>query len=491
MSASHLLYLDAELLSAYTWQRGQLALERAFPINSEELRDFGEYLLMHRQARFRLLVNLADEGYVTENIPRLWGSDRRALIARKAKQHFPEPALNCVFSLGMEKTTRKTENLLIAALMGTEQLQPCLQTLANCEAALAGVYSTAQLNGALLKKLGYTPPSCLLLSLFKTSMRESYLADGQTVFSRLIPITDRSPAAIAYSFATEAGKLQQYLIGQRRIGRDEALPIFVIAHPESVDEIAQACAVTTNQAITLIDNQAAAHRLKLKTPAPDNCSELLFLHQLTSNTPRQQFATQELRRSFRLAQTRRLIWAMSAGILATGTLSAANDIQQARLLTEETRQQRSDESILRHHHQEIVAAFPALDISHESLRQITDRHAELVLQQNRMPPTLALLANALDQVSAIELESLDWKAGTTGTKEMLAIKGYVQEEATSGTTAKATLERFMELLREIPNCRIDTPHPLLPSSAAQPFADDDASSPRSTQEFLLRMTFQK
>jgi hypothetical protein len=56
-----------------------------------------------------------------------------------------------------------------------------------------------------------------LLTLQDHSIRESFLVDGQTLFSRMAPLTDSSIAGIASSFAAEAGKLHQYLVANARL----------------------------------------------------------------------------------------------------------------------------------------------------------------------------------------------------------------------------------------------------------------------------------
>ncbi|HXE40595.1 MAG TPA: hypothetical protein VN639_19190, partial [Azonexus sp.] len=229
MNARRLLYLNTHRLTAYAWRHGRLLAEGVFENGDEGLAQFAAYLANHRRSHFSLLANIAEEGHVLETIPFLQGRDRQALITRRIGQHFLGTHLATAFSLGFEKVRRKNEKVLFSALTNPAHIEPWLQRINDAEAPLAGLYTVAQLGGQLLKQLGQSASRCLLLSTQDHSIRESFLVDGQTIFSRMAPVTDSSIAGIASGLAAEAGKLHQYLVGQRLVGRDEALPVFIVA----------------------------------------------------------------------------------------------------------------------------------------------------------------------------------------------------------------------------------------------------------------------
>lgn len=477
----HLLYLESGRLRAFSWNKGQLKDEGDFVTTAEAPEEFGAYLRTHPKAHFYLLVNLPDESYALDSIPHLWGADRRALIARKARQHFPEPAMTCTTSLGREKGGRKTESLLISALGAPEWMRPWLQAMDSAEAALAGIYSTPQLNGKLLSKLGHTAPDCLLLSLFGNAMRESHLHRGQTVFSRLTPLPEAGAPAIAGHISIEAGKLHQYLIAQRRIGRDEVLPVFLIATADVLGEMTAPEGSPRNLAFTLIDIQVAARRLKINTPLTSDGSLPLFLHLLASTPPRQQFAPPALRRDFRLSQIRSQIWALGIGLLTAGSLNGAINLHQAQSLDEESQQLAQQTQTIEKHRQSLAATLPRLDLSHETLRQIIERHTELAARQDRMTPMLDTLSRALDREHGIELEKLDWQAESPGPDATLLVHGESEDEA--------GLERFVRLLHQTTAYRIElfrAPPPL----ATMPTVGDD-TAPEQRPAFSLRLSLQK
>ncbi len=450
-----LLYLNTHRLSAYRWQQGKLRGEGVFDHNDEGFRLFADYLAEHTSSRFSLLANVAEEGHALETIPFLRGADRQTLITRKIGQHFLGTPLAAAISLGYEKRQRKNEKLLLSALTNPAHFEPWLRRISDAEVPLAGIYTVAQLGGQLLKKLGQESSRCLLLTLQDHSIRETYLVDGHAHFSRMAPLTDSSIAGIASAFAAEAGKLHQYLIGQRLIGRDENLPTFILAHPQTIPAIDKACPARGPLNFTLIDSHAAAGKLKLHTPPEDNRSDLLFLHLLATVPPAQQFAGETHRHHFRLAQIRHGLIAAGLIALLSGVLFAAKETYDASTLRDETRALAASQADLNRRYQEISATFPQLGIDHETLRRLTSRYGELVTQQRQPTASYVMVSQILDRMPAIILEGIDWKNGqnfrlTVANRvrepEIITIRGAIELERATTRQILAVFDQFVEAL---------------------------------------------
>lgn len=90
--ASHnrlrLLYLDAQNLTVYRWQTGELQHEVDFTVEKEGTAEFAAYLAKNRKCCFSMLTDVVDEGFQIETLPPLRGRDRAALLSRKLAQHF-------------------------------------------------------------------------------------------------------------------------------------------------------------------------------------------------------------------------------------------------------------------------------------------------------------------------------------------------------------------------------------------------------------------
>ena len=510
MISRRLLYLDTQRLTAYAWRHGKLSAEGVFEMRPEEYTRFTEYLRHHPNSQFRMLANVAEEGHELETIPFLQGTDRKALITRKLGQHFLGSPLATAISLGYEKDKRKNEKLLLTALTNPAHFEPWLKCLDEVGAALAGIYTVAQMGSQLLQKLGKPKGRSLLLTYQDHSIRESYLVDGQPIFSRMTPLFDSSIAGVASRFATEAAKLYQYLDGQRHIGRNDMLQVYVLAHPQAMAAVRHACIDSPSLAFDIVDSHQAAKKIDLKTLPSDSSSELLYLHLLASAPPRQQFAGEALRHDYHVSQIRYGLLGLGAIALLGGGLFAAKQLYDTWSLRQETQALLASEADLSWRYREISATFPQLGIDNETLRRITDRQGDLLKQQRLPDEALRIVSHALDEAPNVHLEAIDWSFGDpapaggqpapgkvgvlpAGNRETITLRGQIRL-APSATTRQtlATFEHFVELLRVDRNNEV--------SIVQQPFdiesgrslrggdADSDGTQPRQFAVQIVRKT---
>lgn len=500
-----LLYLNTHRLTAYAWSSGTLTQEGVFEMRSEDHLRFTEYLRVHRNSHFQMLANVSEEGYLVETIPFLRGGDRQTLITRKIGQHFLGTPLASAVSLGFEKTQRKNEKLLFSALTNPAHFAPWLHCIKEADAPLAGIYTIAQLGGVLLQKMRQPAARCMLLTLQDHSIRETYLVKGQPQFSRMAPLPDSSIAGIANAFAAEAAKLLQYLVSQRQVGRNDALPVYVLAHPQAAAAIRSACHDTGNLIFDILDSHQQARQIGLKTQPDDSRSDLLFLHLLASTPPRQQFASEAHRHDYRISQIRYGLIGLGAIALLGGALFAAKEFYETYSLQQETRELSAKEADMNWRYREISATFPQIGIDNETLRRVTTRHGELLKQQRLPDAAYRLIANALNQSPAIQLEGLDWRLGEANTPttpanrnltvlnsgdEVITVRGIVRlDVGASPRQTLGALEQFMQFLRVDRNNELKVlQQPFeIESSQALRGGDKDDENPQPRQ-FTLQLT---
>lgn len=492
---NHFLYLNTHRLSAYAWQNGSLSREEVFDNNDAGLAGFADYLRSRATDCFALLVNVAEEGHAHETIPFLRGADRSALITRKIGQQFLGSPLAMATSLGYEKNQRKNEKLLLSALTDPAHLDPWLQRLNAAEVALSGIYSVSQLGGLLLKKLGLSGGRSLLLSMQDHSIRSTYLVDGKTYFSRMAPLADSSIAGTASAFAAESGKLHQYLIGQRLIGRDESLPVFIVAHPSTLPAIEKACPDRGQLSFRLIDSQTAASKLGLHTPPEDNHADVLFMHLLAIAAPRQQFANETHRHHFHLSQIRHGLIAAGLVALLGSVLFSAKQAYDAHALREEAQMLTASDAELNQRYREVASTLPQLDIDNDTLRQLTTRYSELSRQQRQPGPAFGWVSQALERVPAVRLESIEWKnqapyapGQKDESREITVVRGAIALPQSDPRRVLGIFDTFVDALRSQAGVSITVqqrPFDIEPGSALR--GGDGADETAKPRQFAVEI----
>lgn len=411
MPQRRLLYLDANHLSACLWQSGTLRDEAHFQPTNEGLAEFSQYLARHRGSNYYLLADIAEEGFQIEALPYTQGSDRKAILARKLGQFFYGSPLAVAISLGREKTGRRDEKILFTALTRPQLFEPWLAALKAAEAQLAGVYSLPLLGAQLLAKIPPRHSQCLLVTMTRAGVRQSFFEEGQIRFSRLTPLSAEGAVETATACAAEAAKIHQYLLGQRMIARGTPLPVVALAHPAHMGAFLELCRKTEGLQPQIADLHAVGRACGLKTYPQDSRCEALFLHLLGQSPPRDQFAAPAERRFYRLWQARSALKSAGAIALFGCLLFAGKQFHEAldlRGVTAETQAQSASDG---QKYTDIQKTFPPMPTSTDNLRAVISRYDELEKRSPPLEPLYLAISRGLHESPRIEIERIDWLLG--------------------------------------------------------------------------------
>lgn len=404
-----LLYLSSHQMAVYGGQPGHLVCEGTFATSESGHHEFSVYLAQHPKSVYAILANVSEEGFQIETIPFLKGSDRRAIITRKLGQLFFTAVLTASQSLGYQKTQRKDERVMLAALTSNEFFAPWLNAINYAGVALAGIYSLPLLAPALLKKLQLATDQCLLLTVQDQSIRQSYFEKGELHFSRLTPLQNSSISGIAQTFSAETLKLQQYLVSQRLVGRNQLITAHILAHPGALKAIQTSCVNTATIQYNILNIEDCAKRTGLRTPPTDTHCEQLFLNLLLTTPPRIQFASDDLRHDYHLRKIRSALYLFGALALLGGLLFAGLSLIDTYALKQETESLKSETDAARLRYNEIVRTFPPIPTDNETLRRVIDRYVELEKSEASPIGLYREISHALQAAPAAELDGIEWR----------------------------------------------------------------------------------
>jgi hypothetical protein len=409
MHARRLLYLSAHQLTAFAWQSGVLSDEGTFEATEAGKLRFADYLAANPKSIFSILANVSEEGFHIETIPFLRGADRTAIVKRKLGQLFFNAALTTSMSLGHQKSRRKDERIMLAALTSNEVFAPWLAALSSAELPLAGVYSLPLLGPVLLRKLGVADERCLLLTIQDQSIRQSYLEKGELHFSRLTPLHNSSIGGIAQTFATEARKLQQYLVSQRLIGRQQPINAYLLAHANTSKALESSCVDSDTLTFSILDIEACAQQCRLRTLPGDTHCEPLFLQLLAADPPRTQFASDAQRHDYHLWVVRSVLQGAGAMALFGCLLWSGRQLYEAYQLNQEVELITAETSLARQRYEDILKTFPPIPTTNENLRRVINRYVELENASSSPADLWHEISRALQNAPSIELDGIEWK----------------------------------------------------------------------------------
>jgi hypothetical protein len=439
MSRARILYLDEDGLSAYRPQGELWLVEKHFSRAADDQEAFTAYLEQHKNSTFHLLANLPGEEILSESIPALRGQDRQALIERRLEQHFPVNPLRTAISLGRSKENPPKEKWLLAALPQAALFNPWLRQIEASDTRLSGIYSLTQLMPSLLSR--YAPLSgCQLFFLrHKQQLHQTFLVDGQLCFSRIIP----NSTGDASELMQEAAKLQQYLLNQHLLARDENSQCFTLAGDE------------------MTPPEVPVDNFRFVQFPDQNAHEALFLDALNNKPPTEQFASAALRQAYRQARWRFAATVLSGLIFIASLGLSSQKILLANTLDTEIGQAQIKEKTLKGQLTETGRNPGTETLSLNALRQITRHYEELIQQQSTPLPVFQALSQILEQHPAIDLDKLEWTNSTD--RENLLITGHV-------LAAGPAFEQFLAALRVDRDRQVNLLHP--------PFAEESLQNLR-------------
>jgi len=400
------LLLDSTGLSLYQVDGKSVKNGEHFSADESGHERFASFLRRHSTWVYALLADIAEEGFQLEDIPFSSGKDRAAIIKRKLGQHYYGTPFSLARSEGRLKEGRRDERLLLMALTQPQIFEPWLQQLDAAKVALQGIYSLPQLAAQLLPD--QASDQQLIILPTPSGLRQVFFDKRQLRLSRQTPLTTGSAQEVAIAATIEAGKMHQYLSGQRLIDRNKPLAVRVLAHPEQISALRERCLDSNTLHFDIIDLLLESARLGLKANDAEEHAGTLFCHLLAKKVPAEQFALPTQRRFYHLWQTRYALKAASAVILVSGLLFAAKQFLDTLNVQREIQQIEQQTRLDQQRYDTTLQALPKTALSPDNLRALVTRFEAESKRAQGLEPTLMQLSQSLDRFPDISLDKIEW-----------------------------------------------------------------------------------
>ena len=301
LRARRALLIGAGQAAVYEW-RDNVAVQRAvFEAGEEGRQGFRRYLAETPGIPFHLLVDVADEEYRQDTVPRLSRRDRQALLKRKAARLFKDTGY-CFFRVtGRETTGRRDDRILLSALANPGVVRQWVAILDEARTPLAGICSLPLFSGQLLKVIAGRDDGCrLLVSMQSVSgLRQTCFDNGDLRFSRLVQTSRAEHGSYSKIIRDEVEKVLRYLDSRRPDISGETLHVHFLFSGDLLREL---------KPVLKQQDSVRCHFCDL---VPNPFSDAYFMQQLLRLRPGNVYAGAAERRWFFLGRLR-------AGVAAAG-----------------------------------------------------------------------------------------------------------------------------------------------------------------------------
>jgi len=401
-----LLFATPRQIGVLDWRPGHMHWLGEFSPDTAGLAAFRKIVVRHAGLPVVLVADTVDEDYRCEVLPHVQGHTRDALLARKLKQVFRNTRFTSAWRQTREKTGRRDDRYLLAALPDAEWLTPWLSVLHRERVPLAGIAPLALAYQHLLKKLREPSSHTLLACRLNNSLRLSYYHDGLLRFSRLIG--GDTPTQLPGSAADEIAKTQLYLIGQRILPRETRLHVLLLDPSGQLDSAQAPLNADPAFSTRLVDMSSLARALRIPDDFLAATPEVAPLAAIAGEALELNLAPPELLQRHTEFRWRRGFHA-AAGITALlGLGITAAYWLHAQDLNGKTRQLAQQYQQIDARYQEIARTFPKQALPPDQLVQTIMLARQLDTGQPDAGVLLASISEALDDVPDIRLDTLGW-----------------------------------------------------------------------------------
>ena len=407
----NVLLLDYQALRAYGLVNGVLEEIGKFAADDIGHELFRQYLADSRPSALYLIVDSVAEDYLIETMAHVGANDRRQLLKRKLDQHFRGGEYRHAAVIGRESTGRRDDRVLFSALSKNQLVDPWVRCILQEEIPLRAITSTAFVISDLMKSMNLlTSPAVLVANWESHGIRQTFLRNGKTVFSRLssLPARDDQNDPVVYvgSICTQT---REYLERSKLLGFTEALDVHVFAAELDEEDVGN---ISKGDDLTQFfqhDAEAFADAGKYWGEDEQLTVNLLCIqHVMRSRAPANIYAPPVARRFHYLQQARQAIYGCCAAVVLAGFALAGpvfSEVMDQRRRYQQIFQQTVP---LQEQYAVLRDGFPQTPIPSLAMELAVTTYDRLRDQAHDPSALLISVSRVLTRFPGINLSSVEW-----------------------------------------------------------------------------------
>lgn len=294
-----------------------------FADSDEGLREFDAYLSSQPEQASMVLVDVIEEEFATDSLPKLGLRDRNALVQRRIERKYPRTRYRLPVFLGRDKRSDDHSTVVYSAITNHELVDPWLRIIQRHRTPLIGIFSVPLLAAAVFRRSRRAANPMLFVTQHQgTRLRQVFLVDGHVRSARL----SQSPAVGDPSYwqfvVTEVERSRRYLERTRLLGHNEQLDVCIVGDEHEEPRFARLVDGSDATKYSLISAAGLAKRNGLAAALPRDRQEFLYLASALNARPKHNYAVSGENQHWIMRRIRHaLTWSMLA--LATASSVAA------------------------------------------------------------------------------------------------------------------------------------------------------------------------
>lgn len=413
MVITTLFFLTNRQMLVYLRQGSAVELHARFDDSPEGQANFEQWLAGQPRVVSQLLVDLGDEDFHFDRIPRVSGRDRNALLKRKFEQLYRNTPYRTSQSQGHDKEGRRDERMLFSALPSAGWLEQWLNLIEQHKVPLAGIASLALMAKNVVQHLGFKDERLSLISYHPDSGLRQTFVDAQGVkLSRLIPLDAAELDDLGNRILAESRRALQYLASLRLITRDDKLDVVMLLPLAQQQAVSAICVSQEQLRFSFVEPATVLAKFGIKGPA-DCDAQYMYALMALQQAPFNNYAPPSRRWYYHLWRLRRGLMAATVVSVVVATIGfwwLSNAIDQQKREENQKRQQ------IVQTQKDYLAKQIVIDhfkVSSQEMDGVVSLYRQQIKPWPQVIPTLQALSGLLNQHPTLKVSSLGWLVSQT------------------------------------------------------------------------------
>lgn len=410
MAAQRIFFVTQESLSI--WTAGARGPERIAVFSGvDAVREFDTYISLTPEHSAAMLVDVIEEEFTLESIPKLSMRDRKSLIARRSERKYRRTPFRLSEFQGKADRGDDEFSVMHSAISNRELLDPWLDVIRKHRVALSGIYSIPLMAPAIIKSLTrVSAPTLFVASHQDTKLRQVFMKGGHLLSARLSQSPRVDQEGYAQFVVTEAQRSRRYLERLRILSNMEILEVCVVADDETAGRIRKLGEAELSTQFSFIDPQEAAGKRLDMSGRNKGRFEIVYLSEILKRLPKRSYATSGENRYWSMRSLRHAIMGGAAAVAVVCSMLATWFFCEAVVLRDDVAQIRAQVQQLTETYRTENEKFgPILAGSHE-MKLAVDTGDHILVNRLPVPWVMNQLSAVLGDYPEIQVRELTWQA---------------------------------------------------------------------------------
>lgn len=384
-----------------------------FADSDEGLSAFGKYLALSAAEPSIVLIDVIEEVFATDRIPKLAARDTSALLERRVKRKFPRTPYRLAVPGNLISPDKSERSIVFSSISNHELLDPWITVILRHQVPLIGIYSLPWMATKLISVLGRSEQPMLFLTQHQgNKLRQSFVQDGLVRSARLSQSPDHTDEAYPQFVQTEIMRSRRYLERSRLLGAMEELDVCMIAAPEIANQVLEAAAHDPSLKFHFIEPGVAKKRLHVADDVPDDRLECLFIASALRRRPNRSYAVSGEARYWQMSRMRRAIIATSIAVGAACASIAGIYLGDALRLSRESSTFDSQVVQLSETYRRENESLGPIKADSYEMKLAVDTGDHILQQRVPVPWVMHQLGSVLGDYPDVRIQQLSWQAET-------------------------------------------------------------------------------